>query len=469
MFLKEFRIQSIKCFEDLTLKFKRPDDEERKGGWYVLLGENGTGKSTLLKAIALTLIGPARANHFWRDLDAGGWPRRGRQMSDGRDAGMAAKIAPDEGDGDGKGPRCITAGLALGEQEFAPRGPKSAPVSQSLWSRASEKRGWFFAAYGPYRRVSGTPVRQRKSDPIEARVDSLFVEDLDFLDALSWLDVVPPPQDAGAPKPLVDVRAREALSELLNDSDTALLPPGHEVVMYSQLAPYRPGPACRTPDGTDVPLWELGDGFRSATALIFDLLRHLFPRSRGDAPPDGGSRAASASTGVVLIDEPDAHLHPRWQRSVGLALKEAFPNIQFIVATHSPFVCQAGEPGALYVLQRQDGGAVTATTDIESVRGWQANQILTELQGLSTTRDPETEEKLEEYEALFARSHGEKLTEKERKRLAELEQELRQRLDAPGDTLEEREMYREMRRYVERHREEQGVGRPDGAAETPAT
>ena len=43
----------------------------------------------------------------------------------------------------------------------------------------------------------------------------------------------------------------------------------------------------------------------------------------------------------MLIDEIDAHLHIAWQKRIGFWLKEHFPNIQFIVMTHSPFVCQA--------------------------------------------------------------------------------------------------------------------------------
>ena len=47
--------------------------------------------------------------------------------------------------------------------------------------------------------------------------------------------------------------------------------------------------------------------------------------------------------GVILIDEIDAHLHPAWQKRIGFWLKAHFPNIQFIVTTHSPFICQAAD------------------------------------------------------------------------------------------------------------------------------
>lgn len=54
-----------------------------------------------------------------------------------------------------------------------------------------------------------------------------------------------------------------------------------------------------------------------------------------------------AAPGVVIIDEVDAHLHVSWQRRIGTWLKAHFPNVQFIVTTHSPYICQEADPGGL--------------------------------------------------------------------------------------------------------------------------
>ena len=62
----------------------------------------------------------------------------------------------------------------------------------------------------------------------------------------------------------------------------------------------------------------------------------------------GADREAPA---VVLIDDVEAHLHPVWQRRIGLWLTRRFPRAQFIVATHSPYVCQAADPGRLIRLR----------------------------------------------------------------------------------------------------------------------
>ena len=60
--------------------------------------------------------------------------------------------------------------------------------------------------------------------------------------------------------------------------------------------------------------------------------------------------------GVVLIDEIDAHLHPTWQRRIGFWFRKHFPNIQFIVTTHSPLICQAAEVGSVWHLPTPGSG-----------------------------------------------------------------------------------------------------------------
>ena len=76
----------------------------------------------------------------------------------------------------------------------------------------------------------------------------------------------------------------------------------------------------------------------SAVECTTRLATWLFQDSPSGAP-------VVTHRGVVLIDEVDVHLHVSWQRSIGFWLKKHFPNVQFIVTTHSPFVCQAADPG----------------------------------------------------------------------------------------------------------------------------
>ena len=102
-------------------------------------------------------------------------------------------------------------------------------------------------------------------------------------------------------------------------------------------------------DGVALDLSQLSDGERSFLAMICDLGRRLaLANPLLDNPLHGA--------GVVLIDELELHLHPKWQRDVTEKLRRTFPNIQFIATTHSPFVIQALRPGELINLDPEEFG-----------------------------------------------------------------------------------------------------------------
>ena len=101
--------------------------------------------------------------------------------------------------------------------------------------------------------------------------------------------------------------------------------------------------------GVALDLSQLSDGERSFLAMICDLGRRLaLANPLLDNPLHGA--------GVVLIDELELHLHPKWQREVSEKLRRTFPNIQFIASTHSPFVIQALRPGELINLDPEEFG-----------------------------------------------------------------------------------------------------------------
>ncbi len=84
----------------------------------------------------------------------------------------------------------------------------------------------------------------------------------------------------------------------------------------------------------------LSDGYRNMVAMVADIAHRaarLNPHFEGEA--------AQNTEGIVLIDEIDLHLHPKWQRRVVRDLQNAFPAMQFIATTHSPFILQSLEPG----------------------------------------------------------------------------------------------------------------------------
>ena len=111
--------------------------------------------------------------------------------------------------------------------------------------------------------------------------------------------------------------------------------------------------------GVALDLSQLSHGERSFLALICDLGRRLALANR---PLDNPLHGA----GVVLIDELELHLHPKWQREATEKLHRTFPNIQFIATTHSPFVIQALRPGELINLD-PEGFSEYADNSIEDI------------------------------------------------------------------------------------------------------
>jgi predicted ATP-binding protein involved in virulence len=91
---------------------------------------------------------------------------------------------------------------------------------------------------------------------------------------------------------------------------------------------------------------QLSDGERSMLALVLDLSRRLAQANLGLPDP------AANATAVVLIDELELHLHPKWQRSIIGNLTKAFPNCQFIATTHSPQVIGEVASGHVVVMHR---------------------------------------------------------------------------------------------------------------------
>jgi predicted ATP-binding protein involved in virulence len=100
-----------------------------------------------------------------------------------------------------------------------------------------------------------------------------------------------------------------------------------------------------------MPFDNLSDGYRNMLGMVADIAHRL---SRLN--PHKGENAAQKGAGVVLIDEIDLHLHPKWQRRVVRDLQKAFPALQFIATTHSPFILQSLDPGEVIDLNQSGQG-----------------------------------------------------------------------------------------------------------------
>lgn len=135
-------------------------------------------------------------------------------------------------------------------------------------------------------------------------------------------------------------------------------------------------------NGTRLQVDQLSDGEKCLMAMIGDLAKRLAIANPVSINPLDGK-------GVVLIDEVDLHLHPKWQRAIVSKLLEVFPGIQFMLSTHSPHVITHVKPDSLFLMNQTSAG-MQIDKAIESY-GKNVDQILEELMGLETTRPDRVE------------------------------------------------------------------------------
>jgi predicted ATP-binding protein involved in virulence len=179
----------------------------------------------------------------------------------------------------------------------------------------------------------------------------------------------------------------------------------------------------KQPDGATLDLRDMSDGFRSAAALVMDLMRHMVDVYGAAGLTD--EQGAINHSGVVLIDEIDAHLHPEWQRKIGGWFKKLFPKIQFIVSTHSPLICQAADEGGIFHLSAPGTGSKPFRVSNDDYRKIIAGRpdaiLLSPAFGLEYTRSPRAVEARREYSRLQAKQRSVALSKEERKKQLELE------------------------------------------------
>ncbi|XXY51162.1 AAA family ATPase [Sorangium sp. So ce269] len=144
-----------------------------------------------------------------------------------------------------------------------------------------------------------------------------------------------------------------------------------------------------------LPLSVLSDGVRNMVALVADLA-HRCARLN----PHFGEEAARSTPGLLLIDEVDMHLHPRWQQLVVDLLREVFPEMQIVVTTHSPHVLSTVDVDSIRVIRLRHGEAVLDTPTFQT-RGVESADVLTEIMGVDPVPQVEQARWLSRYRAFI--------------------------------------------------------------------
>lgn len=438
MFVRRLTLRNVKCFEEISLDFPRT---EHGGGWYVILGENGTGKSTLLQSVALAMAGPRTAGRLLENPDS--WVRARCSVAECEVTFQTDRLKGFNLDE-------VPIGYRIDNSAFEPFDGLSFQIDDigreafRAFYEVNIPADDVFAGYGTFRRIE-LQERHAVRRASEERVRTLFFADAALNGALDTLKHVDH-WVKDAPESSPERKGRQWYKNAMLGVVNRLLPEGG-IVLHDVSSE---GVVFHDPHHNPVSLDQLSDGYRTMFALAADMLTRVHA-AEGAFRRDKEGKWFVDRPGVILIDEVEAHLHPKWQREIGFYLQRAFPRFQFIVTTHSPFVAQAATKDGLFVLRRDPSrDQVYLDTSLESVQGWRAEQILSSPAfGLESTRDPATEALIEEHGRLKAKAEAVELSPQERSRLEELTAQLEGLLPAPGNSYEVMQRLEAMLRETE--------------------
>ena len=335
MKIESFSIQNYKCIKDLVVDCRGADGEIKQ--WTVLLGENNTGKTNVLRALAL--LEPEELN--LQGLDKAFVPsvfRRDRESIQlYYETFLKLKVQLENGE----------------EWLFDPRKIQSFNFDPQIR----------LFGYG----VSRYPARPVFDEIPFISTDTLFSPYARLLDLQNWLLLL----DYSAKHDSVIADRRLQWMRELVQSD---LFPGLKDFCFEKAGEndHVVAKFVTEHDG-NVSFEGLGFGYQSSLTWLADFCKRMFelyPKSKNPLREEA----------VVLVDELDLHLHPRWQRDIVPALSKEFPNVQFIVTTHSPHVLQSMEDVNLYVLRRDaESGEIEAErSNVTNFTGWTVEEILSE-------------------------------------------------------------------------------------------
>lgn len=430
MYVKSVKLENIKGFGKLHFEFQRPNSSY--AGWTVFVGGNASGKSTLLKAIALALMGPDASRQLIGSTE--GWLLRGEKRAEvlteifwanehdkfkkvGKqpgatfEAGIRLELKPED-----------TTPILRAVEKRSQQGTRIQTPERGLWN--PNATGWFCAGFGPMRRLSGSSSESigfSARGGVTSRFVTLFREDAALSESEAWLKTNHSrwlESDDPSIKRLLD-----GVSELLSDD---LLPHGMKISKITV-----DHVLIKDKRGLELPMRDISDGCRSIYAAVLDLVHGMFEVYGADGlfGRDSNNRIVVERAGVVLIDEIEAHLHPAWQRDIPEWLKQHFPNVQFLVTTHSPLVVQAADQNGIFVLPSQSDldrqPRALSSAEIEKLRLGRAEKtLLGTAFGLKTVRSHWANLQIEHWKRLNAKKMANMLSKEENDEFVELRNQM---------------------------------------------
>ncbi|MFJ2487124.1 AAA family ATPase [Pseudomonas sp. NPDC087639] len=391
MDIYSFKLEDVGRFTGLNVKLAPTDHHPSKVT--VLVGNNGAGKTTLLKSLATSLSWLVSRIRSEKGI---GNPIAQEDIKNDASAGFIYIAVVDKAlirsDIPNPNDALCTWGIARARQGRKSTAHSSLVDATRLADHyrtqltADNKASLPLIAYYPVERsVLEIPLKIRTKHTFDQLdgYDNSLNRGVDFRRFFEWFRER---EDSENETGISDTALAEISEKFGTDSDVwktlanlkASSRDRQLTAVRSAIAAFMPGftnlRVQRKPrlhmaidkDGVTLNVAQLSQGEKSMMALVGDIARRLAMMNQSLDNPLHGD-------GIVLIDEVDLHLHPRWQRSLIRQLSETFPNCQFVLTTHSPLVISDAKDVLVYVLN--DG----EIHEHNGLYGLDANQVLLEV------------------------------------------------------------------------------------------
>lgn len=429
-YISKIHLENIRCFKKLDLDLSK---DLNPIYWTTILGDNATGKSTLFKCIAIGLCDITSAAGLLREV-----PWNFRRKGSKRYGLIKIELIKNK-------KLCFTISTFIKVK----KGGKIETISRKIVDHIKNREikddsfPWgniFLCGYGSCRGLEGT-VDYLKYSVVDA-VYTLFRYDQPFqnpeLAMRRLIQKVSKKKGQRAEKITLDWLRKQLKPLLLLDSKSEELSLEPDGIWLS------------SDKWGKVPLIATGDGYKSTLIWVMDFISW--------ATHYWSDVINKNISGIILLDEVEQHLHPKWQRQIVSRLKNTFKNVQFITTTHSPLVASSvgryteSNDEELFLLELKEDNVVEAIR-LNTLRGVDLDQIVaSKAFDYVNMADPEVDKLLSEASKLADK--GRRRTVAEDKRYKKFKDVLKEILRAKGRSSVENEvndeLFEEMQRNIKR-------------------